>query len=130
MNEHIHKNGQGPKKKKKKTTATAKETTTATHYRMVYRKWCFSGNIIRVSNSWHLKFSFMSQNIPFIVVLERNKHADPPPIFWCLLMLFTLMNEWIWNEWILHLYSAFSMWTYSNALYNTLWGTLADYFMA
>ena len=25
---------------------------------------------------------------------------------------------------VVHLYSAFSMWIYSNALYNTLWGTL------
>ena len=31
---------------------------------------------------------------------------------------------------VMHLYSAFSMWIYSNALYNTLWGTLADCFMA
>ena len=31
---------------------------------------------------------------------------------------------------ILHLYSAFSTWIYSNALNNTLWGTLPDYFMA
>ena len=29
-----------------------------------------------------------------------------------------------------NLYSAFSMWIYSNALYNTLWGTLPDCFMA
>ena len=29
---------------------------------------------------------------------------------------------------ILHLYSAFSIWKYSNALYNTLWGTLPDCF--
>ena len=26
---------------------------------------------------------------------------------------------------VLDLYGAFSMWTYSNALYNTLWGTFA-----
>ena len=31
---------------------------------------------------------------------------------------------------VMHLYSAFSMWIYSNGLYNTLWGTLPDYFMA
>ena len=31
---------------------------------------------------------------------------------------------------VMHLYSAFSMWIYSNALYNTLWGTLPDCFMA
>ena len=31
---------------------------------------------------------------------------------------------------VLHLYSAFSIWTYSNVLYNTLWGTLPDWFMA
>ena len=31
---------------------------------------------------------------------------------------------------VLHLYSAFSTWIYSNALYNTLLGTLPDYFMA
>ena len=30
----------------------------------------------------------------------------------------------------MHLYSAFSMRIYSNALYNTLWGTLPDCFMA
>ena len=30
---------------------------------------------------------------------------------------------------ILHLYSAFSTWIYSNALKNTLWETLPDYFM-
>ena len=26
---------------------------------------------------------------------------------------------------VMHLYSAFSMWIYLNALYNTLWGTFA-----
>ena len=31
---------------------------------------------------------------------------------------------------VIHLYSAFSMWIYSNALYNTLLGTLPDCFMA
>ena len=31
---------------------------------------------------------------------------------------------------VMDLYSAFSMWIYSNALYNTLWGTLPDCFMA
>ena len=31
---------------------------------------------------------------------------------------------------VMHLYSAFSMWMYSNVLYNTLWGTLPDCFMA
>ena len=31
---------------------------------------------------------------------------------------------------VMHLYSAFSTWIYSNALYNTLWGTLLDCFMA
>ena len=31
---------------------------------------------------------------------------------------------------VLHSYSAFSIWIYSNALYNTLWGTLPDCFMA
>ena len=31
---------------------------------------------------------------------------------------------------VMNLYSAFSMWIYSNALYNTLWGTLPDCFMA
>ena len=31
---------------------------------------------------------------------------------------------------VMHLYSAFSMWIYSNVLYNTLWGTLPDCFMA
>ena len=30
---------------------------------------------------------------------------------------------------ILHLYSAFSTWIYLNALNNTLWGTLPDYFV-
>ena len=28
------------------------------------------------------------------------------------------------------IYSTFSIWIYSNALYNTLWGTLPDCFMA
>ena len=27
---------------------------------------------------------------------------------------------------VMYLYNAFSMWIYSNALYNTLWGTLPD----
>ena len=31
---------------------------------------------------------------------------------------------------VMHLYSAFSMWIYSNALYNTLWGTLPDCLIA
>ena len=31
---------------------------------------------------------------------------------------------------VMYLYSAFSMWIYSNALYNTLWGTLPGCFMA
>ena len=31
---------------------------------------------------------------------------------------------------VMHLYSAFSMWICSNVLYNTLWGTLRDCFMA
>ena len=31
---------------------------------------------------------------------------------------------------VMHLYSALSMCIYSNALYNTLWGTLPDCFMA
>ena len=31
---------------------------------------------------------------------------------------------------ILHLYSAFFIWIYSNALYNTFWGTLPDCIMA
>ena len=31
---------------------------------------------------------------------------------------------------VMHLYSVFSMCIYSNALYNTLWGTLPDCFMA
>ena len=40
--------------------------------------------------------------------------------FWAMVILVMVM----------HLYSAFSMWIYSNALYNTLSGTLPDCLMA
>ena len=36
----------------------------------------------------------------------------------------------IFESGLLHVYSAFFIWIYSNAFYNTLWGTLPDCFMA
>ena len=48
----------------------------------------------------------------------------------CVLMQFRVLVMVMVMVMVMHLYSAFSMWIYSNALYNTLWETLPDCFMA
>ena len=48
---------------------------------------------------------------------QLHYHLHFLPICFLLLSKLTVMVM------VLHLYSAFSTWIYSNALYNTLWGT-------
>ena len=48
---------------------------------------------------------------------QLHYHLHFLPICFLILSKLTVM--------ILHLHSAFSMWIYSNALYDTLWGTSA-----